>query len=100
MDINELEQRIEAMDQQLEAVSAELLGFKLAFIRLAAFLSISERDVTIARELALAQAEDATESVGMSPESTLIVFSTIQGTMALAGAAWRHTGDTPETPRG
>lgn len=97
--ITELEERIAAMDQQLEAVSAELLGFKLAFIRLAAFLSISERDVTAARESALAQAEDETGSVDMSPESTLIVFSTIQGAMALAGEAWRHKGDTPRNPR-
>jgi len=98
--ISELEEQIATMDQQLESISAELLGFKLAFIRLAAFLSIAERDVTAAREAALAQAEDETESAGMSHESTLIVFSTLQKTMALAGAAWRHTGDSPETPRG
>lgn len=96
--MTELEARIEAMDAQLEAVSAEFLGFKLAFTCLVSLIPVTEQDVTAAREIALAQAEDAIGSGDTPPEVALIVFSTIHKTTAIAGELWRHRDDPPQKP--
>lgn len=88
-----LEARIDDMARELERVSAENDGFKFAFIQLAAFLPLTERDVTAAREFALAQAEDATLLGDTPSEVTKTVFSTIHRTMALAGVIWRQRRD-------
>lgn len=94
--LREQQATIDAMDTHLEAMSAEFFGFKLAFMRLTPFLQMSERDVTAAQELAIAQAEDATEQAGMTPDTALIVLSTIRATMALAGELSRYKRGDPE----
>lgn len=97
MDINErvaaLEARIDAMDEQLESVSAELFGFRFAFTALVSLIPVTERDVTAARELALAQAEDAMGQGDIPPEVALAVFSTIHKTTGIAGELWRYRGE-------
>lgn len=95
-----LEAQIEAMDTQLETVSAEFFGFRFAFAALISLIPVTERDVTAARELALAQAEDAMGSGDIPPELALAVFSTIQTTMGLAGDLWRHRGAHPKNSNG
>ena len=91
----EQQETLDAMNKQLEKVSNDLLGFKLAFIQLAGFLPLTERDVTRAREQAFAQAEDAMELDEMQHASKLAVFSTIRSVTDLAGVLWR---DRPSGP--
>jgi len=88
--ILELNEHIKTMDQQLAETSAELLGFKLAFIRLSAFLPLTSQDATGARELAFAAAEADIEQAGMPNESALVALSTIHRTMEIAGSVWRQ----------
>ncbi|MFV5212806.1 hypothetical protein ACLIIZ_03645 [Azonexus caeni] len=85
-----LEEQIRAMDEQLEKTCAEFFGFKMAFIRLCALLPINERDVTTARELAIAQAEDAMPPDGTPSDTALIALGSIHAVCDLAGAAWRQ----------
>lgn len=91
--LEDLEKQVATMDEQLEKVSAEQLGFKLAFIRLLAFLPISERDVTTARELAIAQAEDAMPPDETPSDTALVVLESIHSLCELAGSIYRQRTD-------
>ena len=87
--IEALEMQIATMDKQLERISAEMLGFRAAFIHLCPFLQIAQRDVTRARELAIALVEDAMPPDETPHDTSLIALESVHKVFALAGIAYR-----------
>lgn len=94
--IQALQAQIEAMDEQLERQSAELMGIKIALTWLAPFLPLSEQDAAHALQSALDQAESATAQAGTGHDTALACLSAVQGAMAQAGAFWRARKSSQE----
>jgi len=93
--IEALEMQIATMDKQLERISAEMLGFRAAFIHLCPFLPISARGVTRARELAIALVEDAMPPDETPHDTSLIALESVHKVFAMAGIAHRPDTDGP-----
>lgn len=87
--VKELQALVTAMSEQQNIMAAELVGMKKALSVMAAFLPMTQDDVTDAWETAIDQVGNAIESGGTPPDMQPAELEMIRQLLALAGAVWR-----------
>lgn len=87
--IEKLQALVVAMSEQQDILTGELIGMKKSFSVMAAYLPVTEKDVSDAWEMAVAQAGSAIELGGTPPGMQSIELETIRELLAGAGRLWR-----------
>ena len=86
---------IVAMSEQQDVLTAELVGIKKSLAVMAAYLQMTEQDVSNAWEMATAQAGSAIELGGTPADMQPVELETIRVLLAGAGCTWRSRHREP-----